>query len=304
MTYCVAMCLADGLVFASDSRTNAGVDHIATFKKLHVFHQEGERVLVLQSAGNLATTQSVISLLSARIRTQQEPNLMQVTSLYDAAMLIGKTLLEVIQRDSSNQQTCSNTNFNCNLLLGGQIAGETHRLFHIYPEGNFIEATRDTPYFQIGESKYGKPIIDRVLTIDTPLEQAMCCALISIDSTLRSNLSVGLPLDTLLYRSGSFSSAGQHRITDSDPYFNRIPPVGLRTTIKCREPRQTCNVLRYNAGKYLVQPESPFPRPDKNSGVAFVPGGGCALPGLQSVRPVVNFFTAVAETRCSRSQHH
>ncbi|HCI8882626.1 TPA: peptidase [Klebsiella pneumoniae] len=222
MTYCVAMCLADGLVFASDSRTNAGVDHIATFKKLHVFHQEGERVLVLQSAGNLATTQSVISLLSARIRTQQEPNLMQVTSLYDAAMLIGKTLLEVIQRDSSNQQTCSNTNFNCNLLLGGQIAGETHRLFHIYPEGNFIEATRDTPYFQIGESKYGKPIIDRVLTIDTPLEQAMCCALISIDSTLRSNLSVGLPLDTLLYRSGSFSSAGQHRITDSDPYFNRI----------------------------------------------------------------------------------
>ncbi len=147
---------------------------------------------------------------------------MQVTSLYDAAMLIGKTLLEVIQRDSSNQQTCSNTNFNCNLLLGGQIAGETHRLFHIYPEGNFIEATRDTPYFQIGESKYGKPIIDRVLTIDTPLEQAMCCALISIDSTLRSNLSVGLPLDTLLYRSGSFSSAGQHRITDSDPYFNRI----------------------------------------------------------------------------------
>jgi putative proteasome-type protease len=137
-------------------------------------------------------------------------------------MLIGKTLLEVIQRDSSNQQNCSNTNFNCNLLLGGQIAGETHRLFHIYPEGNFIEATRDTPYFQIGESKYGKPIIDRVLTIDTPLEQAMCCALISIDSTLRSNLSVGLPLDTLLYRSGSLSSAGQHRITDSDPYFNRI----------------------------------------------------------------------------------
>ena len=219
MTYCVAMCLSDGLVFASDSRTNAGVDHIATFKKLHVFHQDGERVMVLQSAGNLATTQSVISLLSARIRTQQEPNLMQVTSLYDAAMLIGKTLQEVIQRDSSNQQNCGNTNFNCNLLLGGQIAGETHRLFHIYPEGNFIEATRDTPYFQIGESKYGKPIIDRVLTIDTPLEQAMCCALISIDSTLRSNLSVGLPLDTLLYRSGSLSSAEQHRITENDPYF-------------------------------------------------------------------------------------
>lgn len=233
MTYCVAMCLSDGLVFASDSRTNAGVDHIATFKKLHVFHQDGERVMVLQSAGNLATTQSVISLLSARIRIQQEPNLMQVTSLYDAAMLIGKTLQEVIQRDSSNQQNCGNTNFNCNLLLGGQIAGETHRLFHIYPEGNFIEATRDTPYFQIGESKYGKPIIDRVLTIDTPLEQAMCCALISIDSTLRSNLSVGLPLDTLLYRSGSLSSAEQHRITENDPYFNTIRKAwseGLQST--------------------------------------------------------------------------
>lgn len=171
---------------------------------------------------------------------------MQVTSLYDAAMLIGKTLLEVIQRDSSNQQTCSNTNFNCNLLLGGQIAGETHRLFHIYPEGNFIEATRDTPYFQIGESKYGKPIIDRVLTIDTPLEQAMCCALISIDSTLRSNLSVGLPLDTLLYRSGSFSSAGQHRITDSDPTstaFARRGPKG------CCTPSRLCRPGRQRSGK-------------------------------------------------------
>lgn len=137
MTYCVAMCLSDGLVFASDSRTNAGVDHIATFKKLHVFHQDGERVMVLQSAGNLATTQSVISLLSARIRTQQEPNLMQVTSLYDAAMLIGKTLQEVIQRDASNQQNCGNTNFNCNLLLGGQIAGECE-------EPTYLILTRNT----------------------------------------------------------------------------------------------------------------------------------------------------------------
>lgn len=222
MTYCVAMCLNDGLVFASDSRTNAGVDHIATFRKLHVFHQPGKRVLVMQSAGNLATTQSVISLLNARIRTEQEPNLMQVSSLYDAAMLVGQTLQEVIQRDSSGQQSGSTTNFSSNILLGGQIAGEGHRLFHIYPEGNFIEATADTPYFQIGESKYGKPIIDRVLRIDTPLEQAMCCALISIDSTLRSNLSVGLPLDTLLYRSGSLSAACQHRITESDPYFNTI----------------------------------------------------------------------------------
>ncbi len=245
MTYCVAMCPADGLVFASDSApTRAST--ILPLLKLHVFHQEGERVLVLQSAGNLATTQSVISLLQ---RAHPYPAGAESDAghfLYDAAMLIGKTLLEVIQRDSSNQQTCSNTNFNCNLLLGGQIAGETHRLFHIYPEGNFIEATRDTPYFQIGESKYGKPIIDRVLTIDTPLEQAMCCALISIDSTLRSNLSVGLPLDTLLYRSGSFSSAGQHRITDSDPTstaFARRGPKG------CCTPSRLCRPGRQRSGK-------------------------------------------------------
>ncbi len=221
MTYCVAMCLADGLVFASDSRTNAGVDHIATFKSCTFSIRRGT------GAGAAIRRQSGHHPERDKPAQRAHPYPAGAESdaghfLYDAAMLIGKTLLEVIQRDSSNQQTCSNTNFNCNLLLGGQIAGETHRLFHIYPEGNFIEATHDTPYFQIGESKYGKPIIDRVLTIDTPLEQAMCCALISIDSTLRSNLSVGLPLDTLLYRSGSFSSAGQHRITDSDPYFNRI----------------------------------------------------------------------------------
>ncbi|AYH46584.1 MULTISPECIES: proteasome-type protease [Dickeya] len=222
MTYCVAMRLSDGLVFASDSRTNAGVDHIATFRKLHVFRQEGERVLVLQSAGNLATTQSIISLLNARIQDQHTPNLMQVSTLYDAATLVGETVREVIHRDSQAQQNGSSTNFGCNLLLGGQIGDETPRLFHIYPEGNFIEATVDTPYFQIGESKYGKPIIDRVLTADTSLEQAMCCALISIDSTLRSNLSVGLPLDVMIYRTGSFDASEQHRITESDPYFVAI----------------------------------------------------------------------------------
>ncbi|WP_226052210.1 proteasome-type protease [Dickeya chrysanthemi] len=222
MTYCVAMRLSDGLVFASDSRTNAGVDHIATFRKLHVFHQEGERVLVIQSAGNLATTQSIISLLKARIHAQHTPNLMQASTLYDAATLVGETVREVIHRDSLAQQNGSSTNFGCNLLLGGQIGDEAPRLFHIYPEGNFIEATVDTPYFQIGESKYGKPIIDRVLTMDTPLEQAMCCALISIDSTLRSNLSVGLPLDVMIYRAGSFDISEQRRITENDPYFATI----------------------------------------------------------------------------------
>lgn len=195
MTYCVAMRLSSGLVFASDSRTNAGVDHISTFRKLHVFQQDGERTLVLQSAGNLATTQSIISLLLRRSQDAERPSLLNAPSLYEAASLVGETVREVIQRDSEAQQSGSTTDFSCNLLLGGQIRGEEMRLFHIYPQGNFIEATRDTPYFQIGESKYGKPIIDRVLNYDTPLEQAMQCALISLDSTLRSNLSVGLPLE-------------------------------------------------------------------------------------------------------------
>lgn len=244
MTYCVAMCLAEGVVFASDSRTNAGVDHISTFSKLHVMHQAAERTLVLQSAGNLATTQSIINLLRHRTKEGDRPNLMNVPSMFDAASLIGETVREVIYRDSSAQQSGSSTDFSCSILLGGQIRGEDARLFHIYPEGNFIEATRDTPYFQIGESKYGKPIIDRVLNYHTPPEQALCCALISIDSTLRSNLSVGLPLDVMIYRRDSFTNNEQYRITEQNPYFNTIrkawsegllntflqlPPLDLRT---------------------------------------------------------------------------
>ena len=221
MTYCVAMRLASGLVFVSDSRTNAGVDHISTFRKLHIFQQSAERVLVLQSAGNLATTQSIISLLTRRAQDPEQRNLMNVHSLYDAATLLGETVREVIARDGGANQG-GVTDFSCSLLLGGQINGEEMRLFQIYAEGNFIEATHDTPYFQVGESKYGKPIIDRVLTYDTPLEQAMQCALISMDSTLRSNLSVGLPLDALIYPKESFSVAQQYRITEQHPYFAMI----------------------------------------------------------------------------------
>ncbi|MGV8927494.1 MAG: peptidase [Ewingella sp.] len=221
MTYCVAMRLSSGLVFVSDSRTNAGVDHISTFRKLHIFHQSDERMLVIQSAGNLATTQSIISVLHRRCLDPERENLLNATSMYDAASLLGETVREVIARDSGANQG-GMTDFSCNLLLGGQIKGDGLRLFHIYPQGNFIEATHDTPYFQIGESKYGKPIIDRVLNYNTPLEQAMQCALISMDSTLRSNLSVGLPLDVMIYPADSYSSAQQHRITEEHPYFGMI----------------------------------------------------------------------------------
>lgn len=220
MTYCVAMNLRDGMVFVSDSRTNAGVDQVATFRKLHLFTVPGERVIVLQSAGNLATTQSVVSLLRARVGRPDGPHMLGVKSMYDAAELLGSTVREVVARDSGPQ--AQNVDFGCSFLLGGQIRGEDQRLFNIYPQGNFIESSRDSLFFQIGESKYGKPIIDRVLTWEIPLQQALQCALISFDSTIKSNLSVGMPLDRLVYLRDSFSDAGLRRIDETNEYFQGI----------------------------------------------------------------------------------
>ncbi|HQV22199.1 MAG: proteasome-type protease [Moraxellaceae bacterium] len=217
MTYCVAMRLKEGLVFVSDSRTNAGVDHIAVFRKLHVFGVEGESIFVLQSAGNLATSQAVVTLLRQRIQHQSEGHLHSVKTMYDAAELVGATLREVLEKYKDQ-----NTDFSCSFLLGGQILGQEPKLYNIYPQGNFIAATQDTPYFQIGESKYGKPILDRALHYDTSLEKALRCALISFDSTIRSNLSVGTPLDLLVYLNHSFVIPQGRRLFDDDPYFNTI----------------------------------------------------------------------------------
>ena len=222
MTYCVAMNLQQGLLFASDSRTNAGVDHVATFRKMQLFERTGDRLLVLLSAGNLATTQSVVSLLRQHAAHDPEShNIYTVRSVYDAAVLVGDTLKQVVQRDAGGQSQ-SSVDFGCSFILGGQIAGEEPRLFNIYPQGNFIEATPETPYFQIGESKYGKPIIDRVITYQTPLAEAAKCALISFDSTIKSNLSVGLPIDLLLYRRDQFRVALQQRIAEDDAYFQQL----------------------------------------------------------------------------------
>jgi putative proteasome-type protease len=220
MTYCVAMNLAEGLVLVADSRTNAGVDHIATYRKLHVFGLPGERLLVLQTAGNLATSQSVISLLRQRLNSSQ-PNLHSVSSLFDAAGLVGATLREVIARDAS-ATLGQGVDLGSSFVLGGQIGQEPVRLFNVYPQGNFIESTADTPYFQIGESKYGKPILDRALSYSTPLQQALRCALISFDSTIRSNLSVGMPLDLLIYRAGSLQVPTGYRVQEDDPYYQDI----------------------------------------------------------------------------------
>jgi putative proteasome-type protease len=221
MTYCVAMRLKAGLLFASDSRTNAGVDHIATFRKMNVFELPGERLIVILNAGNLATTQSVLSLLRQRL-THDGASLHNVSSMYEAAELVGRTLKEIVARDANDATLGQGVDFGANFLVGGQIRGEGPRLFHVYPQGNFIEATEDTPYFQIGEAKYGKPIIDRVIRYNSTLSEATKCTLISFDSTIRSNLSVGLPLDVLIYRADSFAPAAPHRVTGDDPYFSKL----------------------------------------------------------------------------------
>jgi putative proteasome-type protease len=216
MTYCVAMRLSEGLVFMSDSRTNAGFDQISTFRKMHTFTAE-DRTLVLLSAGNLATSQSVISLLEKRAGREGN-NLFSASTVFEAAERVGRTVREVIQRDNADG-AISHVDFSCSLILGGQIRGEGCRLFNIYPEGNFIESTPETPYFQIGESKYGKPILDRVLNYQTSLDRAYQCALISFDSTMKSNLSVGMPLDVAIYRENALKPCHTAHVDDQDPYF-------------------------------------------------------------------------------------
>jgi len=220
MTYCCALRLEQGLVFISDTRTNAGVDHISVFRKLHTFGVTGERFIALQTAGNLATTQAVIGHLQNALTLQQEPNLYSVNTMFEAAELIGKTLKAVLEDISSDTQ--EQMNYACSILVGGQIKGGDMQLYNVYPQGNFICATTDTPYFQIGESKYGKPILDRALYYAMPLDDALRCSLISFDSTLRSNVSVGLPLDALVYKKDSFVIPMGKRITEDDPYFSQI----------------------------------------------------------------------------------
>lgn len=220
MTYCCALRLQDGLVFISDTRTNAGVDHISVFRKLYTFGQEGERFIAIQTSGNLATTQAVIGHLKNHIELNHEPNLYSVNTMFEAAELVGQTLKKVLADVTAD--THDQSNYYCSLLVGGQIKDAAMQLYNIYPQGNFICATKDTPYFQIGESKYGKPILDRALRYDMPLDEAVKCSLISFDSTLRSNVSVGLPLDALVYKRDSLHIPVGKRINEEDPYFSSI----------------------------------------------------------------------------------
>ncbi len=222
MTYCVAMRLDEGLVFLSDSRTNAGVDQVSTFRKMTVFDRPGDRVLVLLSAGNLAITQSTISLLREELaRPDAQVTVASAPNMYEVARCIGEALRRIHDRDAPALKE-HGIEFIASFILGGQIRGEEPRLFNIYAAGNFIEATRETPYFQIGESKYGKPIIDRVVRPETSLADAAKCALISMDSTIRSNLSVGLPLDLAIYKRDALRMGTQVQIDDQNEYFRMI----------------------------------------------------------------------------------
>ncbi|MGQ7794319.1 peptidase [Faunimonas sp. B44] len=224
MTYCVALRLDRGIVFASDTRTSASVDNIAVFSKMHVWERKGDRVVVLLSAGNLAVTQSVVSLLNEGVDRggdPDHPSLMTVTTMFQAARLVGETIRQVQRID----QAAIDQNpglFSASFILGGQIAEDTPRLFQIYQEGNFIEATKDTPYFQIGEHKYGKPIIDRVAKPDMRMGTAAKLLLVSFDSTLRSNLSVGMPIDLLIYRKDTLAVGEQRRLQADDAYFHML----------------------------------------------------------------------------------
>lgn len=222
MTYCVALRLDSGMIFASDSRTNAGVDHIATFTKMRVYEKSDDRVIVTLSSGNLAMTQGVINILDRHAKAENgEETIWNATSMYDAAALVGDALREMHRRDGPFLAQ-SSIEASSSLLVGGQIKGEAPRLFHIYAQGNFIEATDDTPYFQLGESKYGKPILDRVVSMATPQKEAAKCVLISFDSTMKSNISVGLPIDLLWYPRDSLRIGMQHRIREGDPYFTML----------------------------------------------------------------------------------
>ena len=225
MTYCVAIKLNAGLVFLSDSRTNAGLDRISTFRKMIVYEKPDDRFMVLLTAGNLSISQSVREILQTeqiKDREGGEPiTIWNAKSMFDAARILGSAIRRVYAHDAQALKN-DDVNFNVSIVFGGQIKGEGMRLFQIYSAGNFIEATDETPYFQIGESKYGKPVLDRVITPETPLDEAAKCALVSMDSTIKSNLSVGMPLDLVVYEANAFETDKIICIDHDNPYYQMM----------------------------------------------------------------------------------
>jgi len=220
MTYCLGILLPEGLVLASDSRSNAGVDQVARVRKFELIALPGNRVIAILSAGNLATTQSVTTQLREMLGSGGVRDLYDARTMFEVARIVGDTLRETTARDGPAVQPYGDPTGS--FLVGGQIVGEKPRLFQVYSAGNFIEASLRSCFLQIGETKYGKPILDRALTPDCPLDEAAKLALLSFDATLRSNLSCGTPIDILRYDAGSFSTANMAMLTDDDPYWNAL----------------------------------------------------------------------------------
>ena len=276
MTYCVAMRLDSGLVFLSDSRTNAGVDHIGTFRKMSVFDNPGDRIMTLMTAGNLAISQSIRQMVSDYL-SPEGASIWTASSMVEAAQIVGESIRAVYRRDAKSLEQFG-IDFNVSLIFGGQIRGERCRLFQMYSAGNFIESHDENPYFQIGEAKYGKPIIDRVITPATPLDEAAKCALISMDSTLRSNISVGFPLDLMVYEQDSLAVNRFASIDESNQYFQMIRSTwgrqlrsvfeGIDNPIWNAAPDMTMNVLSSTGN--LSQP------------VRVHPPATIARPGMQA----------------------
>ncbi|MEM7723876.1 MAG: proteasome-type protease [Pseudomonadota bacterium] len=225
MTYCVGLKLKAGLVMMSDTRTNAGVDNISVFKKMFLWETEGERSITIMTAGNLATTQAVISLLNERAIPAEErgsPSILEAPSMFQVAHLVGDTLREVIADQSGEDGPQADSPFSATMIVGGQVRGGEPRLFLIYPEGNFVEASEDTPFFQIGETKYGKPILVRAYDAEMSFEDAVKLLMVSFDSTIKANLSVGQPLDLHIYEADTFKTGLERRIERGDAFFDMI----------------------------------------------------------------------------------
>ena len=232
MTYCLAIRVNEGLVFASDSRTNAGVDHVSTYSKLHSFCWPGDRFFTLLSAGNLATTQAVVKRLKADCDQSGAPSLCTVHDIDAAVSYVGQVSTDV-QRHQS-QRGSSSMSFEATFIFGGQIGREPPAIFLVYPQGNYIHESTDHPYLQVGETKYGKPILDRVIRTDTPLELAARCALVSLNSTIRSNLTVGPPLELLFYPANSLKEGRRLSLSENDPYYRALSDAwneGLRRAL-------------------------------------------------------------------------
>ena len=221
MTYCLAIRVDEGLVFASDSRTNAGADHISTYSKMHRFGGDGERTLTLLSSGNLATSQGVVTRIRRDIRSSARTNLLNVEDLQAAAEYVGGISTEVQEKHRGVRPGAGSEEFvpEASFILGGQIRGDRPGIEHIYPEGNFVRASISTPLLQIGEVKYGKPILDRIITRRTTLDAALKCALVSMDSTIRSNATVGPPVEYHVYRADTFSRGTRHLLDEDDEYL-------------------------------------------------------------------------------------